>query len=89
MQTATESAQATSRVPRRKVPQSIDAINFPDAQLRIEVILAVTGISRSEWYRLVARGEAPQPLKHGPRCSRWRAGGISKFLADRASKGAH
>lgn len=88
MQIATVPAQATSRVPRRKVPQSLDAINFPDAQLRIDVVLAVTGVSRSEWYRLVAKGEAPQPLRHGPRCSRWRAGGISKFLADRAAKGA-
>ncbi len=88
MQTTIESAEATNRAARRKVSQSLDAINYPDAHLRIDVVLAVTGISRSEWYRLVAKGEAPQPLRHGPRCSRWIAGGISKYLADRAAKGA-
>lgn len=89
MQLATKSAQTAQCVPRRKVPQSLDVINHPNAHLRIDVVLSLAGVSRSEWYRLVARGEAPQPLRFGPRCSRWLAGGISKFLADRTAKAAH
>ena len=50
---------ANIAVPRRKVPQPLDAINFPDAHLRLEVVLALVGMSRSQWYRLIESGHAP------------------------------
>lgn len=89
MQTATVSAHATARAPRRKVTQSLDAINHPGAHLRLDVVLALTGVSRSQWYRLVSEGTAPKPLRFGERCSRWLSGDVSKFLADRTAKGAN
>lgn len=89
MQTVTENAQVTHRAARRKVPQSLDAINHPSAHLRLDVVLSLAGVSRSQLYRLIADGEAPKPMRFGPRCSRWLASDVSKFLADRAAKGAH
>lgn len=88
MQAAIESVQVTSRAPRRKVPQTLDAINHAGAHLRLEVVLSLVGISRSAWYRLIQEEDAPQPLRYGTRCSRWLASDISKFLAARTAKGA-
>lgn len=88
MQLATVSALVTNRAPRRKVPQPLEAINHPSAHLRLDVVLSLTGVSRSQWYRMVSANEAPQPLRFGPRCSRWRAGDITAFLAKRAQQGA-
>ncbi len=87
MQIALESARVTNRATRRKVRQPLEAINHPGAHLRLDVVLSLTGVSRSQWYRMVAAKEAPQPLRFGPRCSRWVAGDVSQFLADRAAKG--
>jgi len=88
MQSATQSAQVKNRAARRKVPQSLDAINHPGAHLRLDVVLSLTGLSRSQWYRLIAEGTAPKPLRFGPRCSRWLSAGVNSFLAERAAKGA-
>ncbi len=88
MQNAAEAAQVNNGTPRRKVPQSLDAINHPGAHLRLDVVLSLTGISRSAWYRLIQEDAAPQPLRYGTRCSRWLAADISKFLADRTTKGS-
>ena len=89
MQAAIESVQVTSRAPRRKVPQTLDAINHAGAHLRLEVVLALAGVSRSQFYRLIAEGSAPKPLRFGPRCSRWLSSDVTKFLADRTAKGAN
>lgn len=88
MDIATDSTHARNPAPRRKVPQSLDAINHPGAHLRLDVVLSLTGISRSAWYRLIQEDAAPQPLRYGTRCSRWLAADISKFLADRTAKGS-
>ena len=87
MNQVTESAQTTSPAPRRKVQQPLQAINHPEAHLRLDVVLSLAGVSRSQWYRLIDSGDAPKPLRFGPRCSRWVAGSVSKFLAERAAKG--
>ena len=88
MQIATESAPRPNRAARRKVTQPLDAANHPAAHLRMDVVLSLTGISRSQWYRLVAANEAPKPLKFGPRCSRYLASDITQFLAERTAQGA-
>lgn len=71
---------------RRKVPQSLDAINYPNAHLRLEIVLTLSGLSKSQWHRLVAEGIAPQPLRFGARCSRYLASDITKFLAKRTAQ---
>lgn len=73
--------------PRPTKPQPLDAINYPDAQLKVDVVVALTGIGRSTWYRMIAENEAPKPLRFGQRCSRWRAADIKAFLAKRAQQG--
>lgn len=87
MKTVTQSARQTTSAPRRKVQQPLQAINHPEAHLRLDIVLSLAGVSRSQWYRLIDSGEAPKPLRFGPRCSRWVAGSVSKFLAERAAKG--
>ena len=88
MQIATESAQVANRAARRKVPQPIEAINYADAHLRLNVVLSLVGMSRSAWYRLMGTKAAPQPLRFGTRCSRWIAADITRFLAERTVQGA-
>ena len=84
------SAPTTSNIaaPRKKVPQPLEAANHPAAHLRLDTVLCLAGVSRSEWYRLIAKGEAPQPRRFGPRCSRWVAADITQFLAERTAQGA-
>lgn len=88
MQTAVNIGHQATPRQRRKVPQTLDVINHPGAHLRLDVVLSLTGVSRSQFYRLIAEGAAPKPLRFGPRCSRWLSGDVSKFLADRTAKGA-
>lgn len=88
MQTAVNIGHQATPRQRRKVPQSLDAINHPGAHLRLEVVLALTGLSRSQWHRLVQEGKAKPALKFGPRCSRYLASDITQFLADRTAQGA-
>ncbi len=88
LQQPIESAHTPNRAARRKVGQPLEAINHPGAQLRLDVVLSLAGISRSAFYRLIQAGVAPRPLRYGSRCSRWLASDVSKFLADRAAQGA-
>jgi predicted DNA-binding transcriptional regulator AlpA len=44
------------------------------------------GISLSSWHELVRKGEAPQPVLQGARCTRWQQGQIRQWLIERASK---
>ena len=87
MQLATNSTPVANRATRRKVPQPLEALNHPHAHIRLATLLSIIGLGRSTWYRMVANGTAPQPLRFGPRCSRWLASDISKFLADRTVQG--
>jgi len=82
-----QSLGGENRAMRRKVRQPLEAINIPQAQLNKDVVLALVGMSRSAWYRLIAEGKAPQPLRFGRRCSRWLAADIQAFLARRAEQG--
>lgn len=68
-------------MPARK-PAPVPAINeLPDnALLRLPVVLALTGYSRSGWYYGIERGVFPKPVKIGLRSVGWRAGEIRKLL---------
>jgi len=79
---------ATSDTTRRPwKPQPIEAVTHPEAHLRLSTVLTLTGLGRSSWYRMVAENEAPQPMRFGQRCSRWKASDIQAFLARRAEQG--
>lgn len=42
-----------------------------------------TGLSRASIYRLMRRGELPEPIKVGPRAVRWPESEIDSWLAGR------
>jgi prophage regulatory protein len=65
------------------VQQLAAAKHFDDTLLRIEALRAWIGWSRTKIYDSVNSGEFPAPLKLGPRCTRWRAGDIKVFLAEK------
>ena len=87
MQLSTDSTPVANRATRRKVPQPLEALNHPQAHIRLATLLPIIGLGRSTWYRMIAEGTAPPPLKWGQRCSRWLASDITKFLAERAVQG--
>jgi excisionase family DNA binding protein len=47
---------------------------------------ALLRVSRDTWLRIVARGEAPAPLKIG-RLSRWRVADVERYVATLAAEG--
>lgn len=49
---------------------------------------AVGSISLSQWYDLVRRKEAPQPVVREPRCTRWRLIDVRDFWIARVEKAA-
>jgi prophage regulatory protein len=51
----------------------------PVALLRLPQVLDRVGMSRSGWYKAIAEGRAPQPLKLG-RSSRWRSDDIAALI---------
>jgi prophage regulatory protein len=51
----------------------------PVALLRLPQVLARTGYSRSGWYKAIAEGRAPAPVKLG-RSSRWRSDDIAALI---------
>ena len=67
MQLSTDSTPVANRATRRKVAQPLEALNHPHAHIRLATLLSIIGLGRSTWYRMVANGTAPQPLRFGPR----------------------
>ncbi|MBH1979398.1 MAG: AlpA family phage regulatory protein [Comamonadaceae bacterium] len=65
--------------------QTIDSLRIPEAQLKIQVVTAVTGRSESTIRRMVADGKFPQPVKDGTRCTRWIAGDVQNWLRAKAA----
>ncbi|MGX5672181.1 helix-turn-helix transcriptional regulator [Thermomonas fusca] len=48
--------------------------------LRLPQVLALVGVSKSTWWKLVREGRAPQAVKIGDRCTAWRAADVSAWL---------
>ena len=48
--------------------------------IRIESVIQLTGISRSEIYRRIAAGTLPKPIKLSPRVSVWRRDEILAWI---------
>jgi len=64
----------------RAPAQSLHAVQIADALLKIQTVIAVTGLSESSIRRKVAEGKFPQPIKDGTRCTRWVAGDVTHWL---------
>ncbi|WP_183383559.1 helix-turn-helix domain-containing protein [Halomonas stenophila] len=46
------------------------------------------GVSRSTWWRWLAERRIPQPVKIGPRATRWRMADLELWEADQTMEGA-
>jgi len=78
-------AQRTPKAPPTRGaalnPQPLHAAQIADALLKKPTVSAVTGLSGSTIDRKTAAGEFPQPVRLGSRCTRWRAGDVTAWLA--------
>lgn len=67
--------------PLQKRPlQTVQSLHIPEALLKIQTVIEVTGLSESSIRRKVAEGKFPKPVKDGKRCTRWVAGTVSNWL---------
>ena len=78
--------ETPSRRYNRAPAQTLQALHIPEALLKIQTVIAVTGLSESTIRRKVAEGKFPAPIKDGTRCTRWVAGDVTNWL--RAKVGA-
>jgi len=69
---------------RAPVPDALADVAHIDARSAA----AAAAISVSHFLDIVRKGEAPQPLRFGPRCTRWRLADIREWLRHRAEQGA-
>ena len=51
-----------------------------DRLLRRPAVEAITGLSRSGIYELMARGDFPRPMRIGPRAVAWRESDIQEWI---------
>lgn len=66
---------------RRVTPQPLQALEVRDALLKLQTVQAATALSKSSIYAKMANGQFPQAVRLGARCTRWRAGDVSAWLA--------
>lgn len=74
-----------SRRYNRAPTQTLQALHIPEALLKIQIVIGVTGRSESTIRRLVADGKFPKPVKDGTRCTRWVAADVSNWLRAKAT----
>jgi len=65
-----------------KPSQPLELLYIDDAQLKCDTVKAITGFSKTTIYSRMAENPPtfPLPIRHGKRCTRWRAGDIRVFL---------
>ncbi len=71
----------------RQSLQPVHVLHVPEALLKVQTVIAVTGLSESTIRRKVAGGQFPAPVKDGTRCTRWVAGQVSDWLRARGEQG--
>lgn len=64
----------------RHNPQSLSALQLPDALLRVPTVVQATGLSPATLYRKLAAGEFPEPVRFGARCTRWKAADVRAWI---------
>ena len=50
--------------------------------LRLPQVLQRFPVSKSKWWAGVRQGDYPQPIRHGSRCTFWRAEDIDKLIEE-------
>jgi prophage regulatory protein len=78
-------AQMRSRSRRKsqEIPERVALPLDDDACVRLPTVLRVYPVGRTSWWRGVAAGRYPRPVKLSPRVDAWRAGDIRQLLARR------
>lgn len=51
--------------------------------LRLDEVIAITGLSRSSLYAMIKRGEFPRQIQIGPRAVRFDSRAINSWLAEK------
>ncbi|HBU20627.1 AlpA family phage regulatory protein [Hydrogenophaga sp.] len=69
----------------REHRQTVAAAQIPDARLKIQTVIELTGLSASSIRRRVSAGLFPAPIKDGPRCTRWVASSVMDHLRKRGA----
>lgn len=69
---------------RSAPPQTLQAVHIPEALLKVQTVVSLTGLSESTIRRRVEEGKFPAPVKDGTRCTRWVAANVSNWLRARA-----
>lgn len=78
--TTTSDKEMPATKPRALAVQPLHAAQIADALLRLPTVQALTGLSKTTIYTLVARLDFPQPIRRGSRCTRWRASDVTAWL---------
>ena len=80
--------QADTFPSRQKRPsiQTVQSLHIPEALLRLQTVIEVTGLSESSIRRKVVQGAFPAPIKDGARCTRWVAGSVSNWLRAKGAR---
>ena len=76
----------TTRTDPKSTTRALPADLADVALLDINDVCAAVRMSASWWHSEVAAGRAPQPLRYGPRCTRWTAASVRQYLIDRAAQ---
>lgn len=67
----------------RQHRQTVAAAQNPDARLKIQTLIELTGLSESSIRRKVVAETFPAPIKDGTRCTRWVAADVTAWLRTR------
>lgn len=59
----------------------MEHLNLERKALRVSSVLAQTGISKTQLYRLIQAGKFPRPVKLSDRISAWDADIVDQWLA--------
>lgn len=64
----------------RQHRQTVAAAQIPEARLKIQTVIELTGLSESSVRRKVSEKLFPAPVKDGTRCTRWVASDVMAYL---------
>ena len=81
MSKVTQAATAAVPTGRTRASQPLHAAQIADALLRLSTVVAITGLSRSSLYARIKAGSFVEPIRLGARCTRFRAGDVTAWLA--------
>ncbi|WP_304305886.1 AlpA family transcriptional regulator [Pseudacidovorax intermedius] len=76
-------AEAVTAARPTDCARSVQTLQVPDALLRVQVVVELTGLSKSSIRRRVAAGSFPVPVRDGPRCIRWVSADVQGWLRAR------